>query len=202
MARKRYMKTRDKHIRSSSFLFAGALAATGCMADPDEPIPEELEAEAQALEEEEFDDLVDEPDDARSGGGCHNDHQAPKITTKTIKLWPPNHQYYDIDLKDCFKKVEECDPYWTAKVMWVSSDEPENGQGDGNTDDDIKCVDKDTVSLRSERQGGEDGRVYLIRFEAKDSKNNKSYGTCKVVVPHDQGGGGAVDSGEEYRKYC
>jgi hypothetical protein len=209
----------------SSILFSAVLAATGCAAEPDDPDdPDDVEAlEAEDQELEEFDDLVDEPDEARSGGGgggggggcgggccgggcgggCQNDHQPPKITTKTIELWPPNHQYETIDLEDCFKKVEECDPHWTAKILWVSSDEPENGQGDGNTKDDIKCVDKDTVKLRAERQGGGDGRVYIIKWEAKDTKNNKSFGTCKVVVPHDQGQGDwAVDSGEKYRKYC
>ena len=186
--------------------------------------------EAEALEG--ADQLVSEEDEARSGGGgcgggggggggccgggccggggcggggcdpCCNDHEPPKITCEPIELWPPNHQYVTVDLQDCITDVDECDPHWSARILWVSSDEPENGQGDGNTDDDIVCVDHDTVRLRAERQGPGDGRVYEIRFEAKDHKNNKKDFTCEVFVPHDQGHGGAVDSGEAYRVIC
>lgn len=175
------MKTRNKPILSV-FLFAGALATTGCDAD------EELTIE----------DLVNEPDDARSGGGCYYDHQAPIVTTKHNTLWPPNHQYHTIDISDCIESIVDCDPHPEVKFLWVSSDEPENGQGDGNTWDDIVC-DHDSADLRAERQGPKDGRVYRIGFSVKDHSwpPNTTYGVCVVSVPHDQSGAPAVDSGAE-----
>lgn len=194
----------------SSFLFAGALAAIGCSADRLDPDSDEL-----ALESEELDDLVDEADEARSGGGggggghggggaCHHHHQPPKVTTKVLELWPPNHKYREIDIEDCFKKVEACDPHWQAKILWATSDEPENDGGDGNTNDDIVGgADKQTIKLRAERKGSGDGRVYNVKFEVKDSGGKKTTGICKVVVPHDQGQGDyAVDSGPKYKVTC
>lgn len=214
------MEKSSKRILSS-FLFAGALTALGCSVEPSDPEDRELDLEAEEVDAlEGADQLVSEEDEARSGGGgcgggcggggcdpccndpCCNDHEPPEITCEPIELWPPNHQYVTVDLEDCITDVDECDPHWRAKIKWVSSDEPENGQGDGNTTNDIVCVDNDTVRLRAERQGPGDGRVYKIRFEAKDHKNNKKDFTCEVFVPHDQGDGDAVDSGEAYRVNC
>jgi hypothetical protein len=69
--------------------------------------------------------------------------------------------------------------------------------GDGHTNKyDMKILDSGTVEVRSERQGGGDGRVY--RVELGDSAGNTA--VCEIHVPHDQGPhGGAVDSGEQVR---
>lgn len=56
--------------------------------------------------------------------------------------------------------------------------------------------------LRSDglpRSGGGDGRVYTLGWRAEDAAGNHVEGTCRVVVPHDQSGGGATDSGEDHR---
>ena len=93
---------------------------------------------------------------------------------------------------------------WSSPVIWgdrifvtaVTSDEADNGRGDGNTEADINLLDDFTVELRSERQGGGDGRVYRIEYETDDGET----GACEIHVPHDQGPfGGAVDSGEANR---
>jgi hypothetical protein len=222
----------------SSFLFASALTALGCSVSPTDPDPDP-DDEAFDLEAEELagpDELLSEPDEARSGGGggggggncgggggncgggggncgggggggncdpCHNDHDPPEVTCEPIELWPPNHKYVTIHLEDCITDVDECDPDWWVEIESVTSDEEENGQGDGNTTNDILCVDDDTVKVRRERQGGGDGRVYTIWFEAKDHHGNEEDYSCQVVVPHDQGqGDNAVDSGKEYEVYC
>jgi hypothetical protein len=55
------------------------------------------------------------------------------------------------------------------------------------------------VQLRAERSGDKDGRVYVITTTATDDSGNGSSASCKVVVDHDQGkGGAAVDSGQKY----
>jgi hypothetical protein len=55
-------------------------------------------------------------------------------------------------------------------ISQVTSDELENSGGDGNTLNDIVIAgDCKSVQLRSERDGGGDGRVYTITFSVRDS---------------------------------
>jgi hypothetical protein len=66
--------------------------------------------------------------------------------------------------------------------------------GDGHTTDfDMVIVDDVTFDLRSERQGGGDGRVYRVNYLDEDGNE----GSCEILVPHDHRGpfAGAVDSG-------
>jgi hypothetical protein len=53
------------------------------------------------------------------------------------------------------------------------------------------------VSLRAERDGGGDGRVYRISFTVSDGKGGTCTGEAKVTVAHDQGAG-PVDSAASY----
>ena len=118
------------------------------------------------------------------------------------ELWPPNHKYHTITLADCgIKVVDQCTGQVVtgpagAQITCVTSDEPDNDGGDGNTSNDIVIVDATTVRLRAERQGGSDGRVYNIGFRIPGAGGGSpTTGTCKVVVPHDQSGRPAIDSG-------
>lgn len=126
------------------------------------------------------------------------DENAPEFETEEIELWPPNHKMHEISLSDCITEINDCDEEVEARVLWVSSDEADNDKGDGNTSDDVALVDEDRVSLRSERQGGSNGRVYTIGFELSDDDGNTSEGECRVSVPHDQSGSAAVDDGAAY----
>jgi hypothetical protein len=65
--------------------------------------------------------------------------------------------------------------------------------GDGNTGDfDMAIIDDVTFELRSERQGGGDGRVYRVHYIDEDDEE----GSCEFLVPHDRGPfDGAADSG-------
>jgi hypothetical protein len=65
--------------------------------------------------------------------------------------------------------------------------------GDGHTTSgDVAIIDATTFELRSERQGGSDGRVYRVNFV--DSAGGT--GSCEFDVPHDKGPtSGAADSG-------
>jgi hypothetical protein len=139
-------------------------------------------------------------DDGQADGG----QGVCEVETQRLELWPPNHVMVAIDLADCIEEVKHCGDF-EAEILHVTSDEPVNAQGDGNTDPDIVCVDHDTVQVRRERQGPGDGRVYRIVFAIKDAYYGdvKTTGVCEVVVPHDQGqGDAAVDSGESYRVSC
>jgi hypothetical protein len=67
----------------------------------------------------------------------------------------------------------------------VSSDEPDNSDADGNTDDDIVIADDClSVDLRSERQGSGNGRVYTAFLEVIDDHGNAANASTFITVPH------------------
>jgi hypothetical protein len=134
------------------------------------------------------------------------DHAAPVVTvTKPNPLWPPNHKYRTVSLADCGVVVRDaCGGALDlataqAAITCVTSDEPPNSTGDGNTAGDIVIVNATTVTLRGERKGNGDGRVYEIHFKVSDASGNVATGICPVAVPHDQSGRAAVDSGDAFR---
>jgi hypothetical protein len=129
----------------------------------------------------------------------------PVITLngQTITLWPPNHQYETLQVSDLVASASDlCDPSVSLSsvvIAKVTSDEPENSLGDGNTlNDMVIATDCKSVQLRSERKGDGDGRVYTITFKVTDSSGNSSTVTAKVTVPKSQNGSPAVDSGVQY----
>ncbi len=126
------------------------------------------------------------------------DEHAPLYEIEDIELWPPNHKMHEVSLDDCIIEIDDCDEHVDARVSWVSSDEADDAVGDGNTEGDVAIVAEDRVALRSERQGGSNGRVYRIGFELTDDAGNVSEGECRVSVPHDQSGSSAVDDGAAY----
>ena len=115
------------------------------------------------------------------------DTVAPVI--KSVKatpnsLWPPNHKMKNVNVKTV---AEDACGDVTWKIISVSSNESENGNGDGNTGPDWVIVDKDTVQLRAERSGNGDGRIYTITVEATDESGNTATDTVEVTVPHSKG---------------
>ena len=56
--------------------------------------------------------------------------------------------------------------------MSVSSNEPENGSGDGNTAHDWVIVDGHHVQLRAERSGHGTGRIYTLTVTCQDAAAN------------------------------
>lgn len=124
------------------------------------------------------------------------DTTPPEVTPLSLTLWPPNHAMHAISVADCVEVHDACDPDVRLDLLRVTSDEADEATGDGNTTGDIAELTCDGVSLRAERQGGGDGRVYTLHWRAQDSSGNATDGTCTVTVPHDQGKkGAAIDSG-------
>jgi uncharacterized repeat protein (TIGR01451 family) len=132
-----------------------------------------------------------------------NDATAPTITltSGTINLSPPNHSYHTFSIANFVASVSDgCDAGVDINdvvISKVTSDEVENGNGDGNTSNDIVIApDCKSVQLRSEREGGGDGRVYTITLKVKDSSGNVATAVRKVFVP--KGNGPTIDSGVHY----
>jgi M6 family metalloprotease-like protein len=127
-----------------------------------------------------------------------NDVTPPWIATELNRdcLWPPNHKMVDI-LVD-IEVTDNCDPdpYW--ELYSITSDEDDNGLGDGNTIGDITAdlYTEDTAfQLRSERSGKGDGRTYTIVYRAEDESGNVAFDTSYVIVPHDMGHGAVCAMG-------
>jgi len=81
-------------------------------------------------------------------------------------------------------------------VTSIFQDEPVESPGSGNTSPDATGVGTATPSVRAERDGGGDGRVYHIAFTATNGSGASCTGSVTVGVPHDQGqNGGPVDQG-------
>jgi cysteine-rich repeat protein len=97
------------------------------------------------------------------------------------QLWPPNHKMVAVGIDGIVDP--EGDPV-TVAVTAIDQDEPidrtcPNGVGLG----------LDAVSLRTERNGNGDGRVYHVAFQAVDVCGAPCAGEVTVCVPHDQGNG-------------
>lgn len=134
-----------------------------------------------------------------------NDTEGPVITPngQAISLWPPNHKYKTVNVTDLVASASDnCDSgvdLGSVRITSVTSDEPENSGGDGNTLNDIViAADCKSVQLRSERMGNGNGRVYTITFKVTDASGNVSTATAQVIVPHSQNGAPAVDDGPQY----
>ena len=146
------------------------------------------------------------------GGGAGNsfsDAFVAKITTTTALncsaakatptlLWPPNHKFVPVAVTGVTDSTGNA---VGITVTGVTQDEPVNANGDGNTSPDA-MIQGGVVSVRAERSGTGDGRVYhLSSFEA----NGVPVCTGKVVtvsVPHDMGKGRtAIDSGAIYNSF-
>jgi hypothetical protein len=128
------------------------------------------------------------------------DTEPPVLESHTLQLWPPNHKLHEIAVEDCVSVVDACDGELDAEFVWASSDEPIDALGDGHHAPDIgRGADGEHVCVRSERQGGSDGRVYKLGVRVVDASGNESLGECLVIVDHDQRGVTGSDSGEAYR---
>jgi hypothetical protein len=101
------------------------------------------------------------------------------------ELWPPNHKYVGIEIMGV---TDPNDDLITIAVTAITQDEEVDakGGGDGNTAPDGMGIGTNTASVRAERQGKGNGRVYEISFTATDSVGEECTGAVQVCVPHDQ----------------
>jgi hypothetical protein len=133
------------------------------------------------------------------------DNSPPTIilNDNLIALWPPNHQYETVQVTDLIAGASDnCDATVSLASVYISqvtSDEVENGNGDGNTLNDIVIAsDCRSVQLRAEREGGANGRVYVITFKVRDASGNSTTATAQVTVPKSQDDSPAINDGPHY----
>jgi M6 family metalloprotease-like protein len=105
------------------------------------------------------------------------------IAAAPNKLWAPSHKMVTVTVN-----VAASDNCGTpvCTITSVTSNEDENGLGDGNTSPDWKITGDLTLELRAERSGKENSRIYTINGTCSDECGNSSSGTVDVIVPHDK----------------
>jgi hypothetical protein len=122
------------------------------------------------------------------------DTTAPQIGVKLNRyvLWPPSHKLIEINATVFVSDV--CDPNAGFELTSITSNEPDNGLGDGDEPDDIQGAEfgtpDTTFQLRAERAGTGTGRIYTIVYTARDScvpgSGNTETVTIYVHVPRSQ----------------
>jgi hypothetical protein len=133
-------------------------------------------------------------DSSGNGSSCDArvtvvDTTPPTITSLTVTpntLWPPNHKMKAVTVSatatdTCSGNAPVC------QITTISSNEPINGPGDGNTAPDWQITGLLEANLRAERSGTATGRIYTLEVTCEDQQGNTTVGTTTVTVPHDQG---------------
>jgi len=113
-----------------------------------------------------------------------NDTESPVVSAATAtpnSLWPPNHQMVPVTVN--YTATDNCS---AQCVLTVTSNEPINGLGDGDTAPDWEVIDAHDLLLRSERSGKGNGRVYTIQVTCTDPAGNTVIRSTTVKVPKSQ----------------
>jgi len=114
------------------------------------------------------------------------DTRPPEITAVVAPsaLWPPNHKYVEVRIN--VTAFDICDPSPNITFVSITSNEPDNGLGDGNTVNDIIIVNDFTFKLRAERSGKGSGRTCTVTYQATDVSGNTVIASVTIEVPHNQ----------------
>ncbi len=113
-----------------------------------------------------------------------------QVSADPSNLWPPNHKLHDITV-DVIAS-DECDADEDIDIVLdsISSNESDNGRGDGNTSDDIQGANTGTddrdFQVRAERSGRGSGRIYTATYRATDLSGNYTDGVAIIKVAHDR----------------
>ena len=103
-----------------------------------------------------------------------------------------SHNHMLVEVTATIQVSEVCDPNPSIVLLSITSNEPDDGLGDGDTPNDIQEADFGTDDsaflLRAERSGTGDGRIYTVTYQAVDASGNTITDTSQVTVPHDQSG--------------
>lgn len=117
------------------------------------------------------------------------DTGAPELHVTLVpdRLWPPNHQLVEIE---AVIEAHDCSGIEAVELVSITSNEPDDGPGQGKHADDIQgadlLTDDRSFYLRAERSGRGTGRVYTVTYRATDITGLATETTAEVVVPHDQ----------------
>jgi hypothetical protein len=115
------------------------------------------------------------------------DTSAPTLTLALSPetIWPPNHKM--VNIAATLSSSDVCDASPVITLVSVTSNEPVNSTGDGNTQPDIQGAaagtDDRDFSVRSERKGNAAGRIYTATYAATDGSGNATTKSAVALVP-------------------
>lgn len=116
------------------------------------------------------------------------------LTPDTI--WPPNHKMVPVHAR--VRATDVCGEV-TVVLDSVVSSEPDNGLGDGDTENDIQGAEVGTADfsfmVRAERSGHGKGRTYTATYVATDESGNSATASGETKVLHDRRGGNGNGNG-------
>jgi hypothetical protein len=111
------------------------------------------------------------------------------LTLSPNSLWPPNHRL--VQITATVETSDACDANPAVALVSITSNEPDDGLGDGDQPNDIQAVgggpipfgtDVRSFLLRAERSGMGTGRVYTVTYMVKDASGNESSASARVTV--------------------
>lgn len=100
------------------------------------------------------------------------------VSVDKPSLWPPNHRMEEVTVNYSVASCSFC-------TLSVTSNEPVNGTGEGDTAPDWEIIDSHKLRLRAERAGTGTGRVYTIGITCQNGVNT-DVETVVVKVPFSQ----------------
>jgi len=108
------------------------------------------------------------------------------VSVSPARLSPPNHKL--VPITATIVATDTCDASPVVRLISITSNEADNGLGDGDQPQDIQGAsfgtDDRQFLLRSERSGNGSGRVYTITYSATDASGNTTVRQATVTVPH------------------
>ena len=110
----------------------------------------------------------------------------PTINSQSVSpdvLWPPNHKMADVTVTQSVSN--SCSQLVSCHIESITSSEPANGMGDGDTAPDWEITGNLTARLRAERSGDGDGRAYTIVTACTNSAGTARRASI-VTVPHNR----------------
>lgn len=116
------------------------------------------------------------------------DNVAPVVSNLSASpnvLWPPNRKMRDVSLTYNISENCGCDP-----VVTITSNEPENGTGDGDKGPDWEVVENSVsqtgalIRLRAEKGNKSIARVYTIKVSCTDGSGNTDDDETQVRIAH------------------
>ena len=108
------------------------------------------------------------------------------MTLEPNDLWPPNHRMVPVEAR--WIASDNCS---APEIVLISltSNQADNGQGDGQTTNDIEGHEPGTADfqflLRAERSGRQCARIYTAVYAAMDSSGNTRQVSAHTIVQHD-----------------
>jgi uncharacterized repeat protein (TIGR01451 family) len=103
------------------------------------------------------------------------------LSADPASLWPKNHKMRDVTIN--YSSTDTCGGV-NCQITNITSNEPVDGTGDGDTSPDWEFVDEHHVRLRAESAGGSNGRIYTITVTCTDGAGNSTTKTVEVHVGH------------------